>query len=179
MWWAQTAKIEDAVNATVKEVWRQAQTGSFAFYFVPAREELRFDPLYREEQEVGGLLLEANSIPSLAGIQRGALGGAPTGKRTGVTALKPEELDARLNDGEWDDDQMLFWEKHRRYREALIARLRELYPCQYFDNRAKPGEEDFCYSGITPCYLFDLTRPLVTQLPAQKRPNPKKAASKT
>jgi hypothetical protein len=77
----------------------------------------------------------------------------------GVASLAVEELDRRLHDNDPRDDTILIWEKHRRYREAVIAKLKELYSWEYYGNPALPGDEDFCYSGITPCYLFDLLRP--------------------
>ena len=64
-----------------------------------------------------------------------------------------------LDDQDHRDDQDLYWEKHRRYREALIDELKKLYHYEYYDNPAKLDDEDFCYTGNTPCYLFDLTRP--------------------
>jgi len=74
-------------------------------------------------------------------------------------SLSEQDLDRYLSDRNPGDDEALYWEKHRRYREAVVAQLKDLYHYEYFDNQAQPGDEDFCYSGNTPCYLFDLLRP--------------------
>lgn len=73
--------------------------------------------------------------------------------------LDPNELERRLHDRNRSDDTFLYWEKHRRYRAAVIARLEGLYQHEYYDNAAIPGDEDFDREGDTPCYLFDLSRP--------------------
>jgi hypothetical protein len=74
-------------------------------------------------------------------------------------SLRAQDLDRRLRDNDPSDDVILLWEKHRRYREALIAQLKERYHFEYCANTARPGDEGFCYGGVTPCYLFDLLLP--------------------
>lgn len=134
------ADIDDVVDTTIAEIRRQAGTGRFPWYLVPAREKATHEPLYRE------------------------LWGRPAsvmrdGHQVGVTSLEMTELDRLLRDSNKADDSVLLWEKHRRYRKALIARLKGLYRCEYYDNNARPGAEDFCAGSVTPCYLFDLGHP--------------------
>jgi hypothetical protein len=129
--WARSAEIEDLVGKTVRQIRMRTETGRFPYYFIPARERSEHDPRYRRASEYD----------------------------TDVTELDALELDRMLKDQDRGDDVTLYFEKCRRYREALIDKLKELYSYEYYDNSATPGSEDFCYSGNTPCYIFDLNRP--------------------
>jgi 4-amino-4-deoxy-L-arabinose transferase-like glycosyltransferase len=152
------ARIDEVVAETVREVQGQAETGLFWYYFIPACEEYRHDPL-REEQQIRRMFPIADLALFAKHSQPETPGGTYAANQMGVASLAVEELDRRLRDNDPRDDTILIWEKHRRYREAVIARLKELYHYEYYGNTAQPGDEDFCYSGITPCYLFDLLRP--------------------
>jgi hypothetical protein len=160
--WVRLARIGDVVEETVREIQAQGQTGRYWFYMIPACEEYRHDPQYQEPggQPTCGPLLNVGAV---SGYEPGRAGACSSGleeKPRGVAALSEEELDRRLKDHNWDDDELLCWEKHRRYREAVIAELKKLYRWEYCGNPAGPGDEDFCCQGVTPCYLFDLLSPL-------------------
>jgi len=159
--WAASAKIDDIAERTAEEVQILAQTGRFWYYFIPAREEYRFDPLAGElkGQQMAQILPNFQRTYSAEQTPESMPYGPWDARSRGVASLTVEELDRRLNDHDRSDDTSLYWEKHRRYREAVIARLKDLYYYEYYDNHAMPGDEDFCYYGNTPCYLFDLLRP--------------------
>jgi len=128
---ARSAEIDDLVGKTVRQIRMQTETGRFPYYFIPARERSEHDPRHRRASEYD----------------------------TDVTELDALELDRMLKDQNRGDDVTLYFEKCRRYREALINKLKELYSYEYYDNSATPGSEDYCYSGNTPCYIFDLNCP--------------------
>ena len=129
--WAESAPIVYIVDKTVDEIQKQAKTGRFHYYFVPEREEPRRDQPYNP-------LFEIHTV---------------------FTSMDARKLRRKLNDNDQSDDEILHWEKHRRYRVDLINKLKRFYHYEYYGNPAQPGDEDFCYWGNTPCYLFDLTRP--------------------
>lgn len=158
MRWMKSARIDEAVKETVREVQGQAETGRFSYYLIPDCEEYRHDPLSRERL-TSGVLIGMDAAPVAGQVQQGAPSGPLGMAPAGITSLPDKELDRRLDENDPGDALFLLWEKHRRYREAVIARLKELYQFEYYANSAPPGDEDFCYAGITPCYLFDLFRP--------------------
>lgn len=160
-YWALSVRIDEVAARTVRQVQGQAQTGLYWCYIIPAREEFRLDPLAEERRGQGMAQVLANTSPIQSITQTpDILPCEPWDtKPAGVTALSEDELERRLNDRDRSDDKGLYWEKHRRYREAVIAELKKLYYYEYYDNRAVPGAEGFCYQGNTPCYLFDLLRP--------------------
>ena len=52
------------------------------------------------------------------------------------------------------------WEINERLRIDMIRQMQQRYPYEYYDNPARPGEENYCNRGNTPCYIFDLKHPL-------------------
>jgi len=156
--WAGPAQIDKVVDDTIGEIQRQAKTGRFAYYFIPAREHPDYDPLYyqsREEQ----LQTSVQRMGLTWAPDEEIVGGEARETPPSLATLDPNELERRLNDRNWAEDTFLYWEKHRRYREAVIVRLKELYRHEYYDNASIPGDDDFDREGDTPCYLFDLSRP--------------------
>jgi 4-amino-4-deoxy-L-arabinose transferase-like glycosyltransferase len=158
MTWMRSARIGEVVKETVREVQGHAETGCFSYYLIPACEEYRHDPLSRERL-TSGVLIGMDAAPIAEQVQQDASSGTLGMAPAGIASLPDKELDRRLHENDPRDALFLLWEKHRRYREAVVARLKELYQFEYYANTALPGNEDFCYAGITPCYLFDLFRP--------------------
>ncbi len=157
--WARAARIDEIADRTVAEIKRQAQTGHFAYYHIPAREVPDVDPFNAASS--GSEAVADDAVAGVGASQWDLLGWQGVEKQNWLTSLSSTELDRRLNDGNGEDDRVLFWEKHRRYREAVIAKLKTLYSYEYYDNHANRGDEDFDRSGNTPCYVFDLTHPKV------------------
>jgi hypothetical protein len=160
-YWALSVRIEDVATKTVREVQARAQTGCFRYYLIPAREEHGLDLLAERlrGQGIAQVLRNANPGESAAEDSQDSRQEPWIEKPTGAASLSEQELDRYLSDKNPGDDEALYWEKHRRYREAVIAQLKDLYDYEYYENRALPGDEDFCYKGDTPCHLFDLLRP--------------------
>ena len=48
------------------------------------------------------------------------------------------------------------WELRGRHRREIIKLMKQKYHYEYFDNPARPGEENYCNRRNTPCYIFDL-----------------------
>lgn len=160
MFWTRSARIDEAVDKTIREVQRQAKTGRFAYYMVPAREKPDYDPLYGESQvEHFEVVLQRVGLGTSSDSQEKLEEAKEQARQASMAALTPEELEKRFNDDEWGDDTILAWEKHRRYREAVITRLKDLYRHEYYDNPAVRGDEDFDSQANTPCLLFDLMHP--------------------
>jgi hypothetical protein len=128
---ARSVRIDQVVRKTIRGIQRQAGTGRFRCYFVPACE-----------------------TPA-----RGHSDYDPGGYGREIANLDTLELDQKLRDREHGDDVLLYHEKHKRYREALIDELKKLYDYEYYDNTALAGSDEFCRAGNTPCYIFDLTNP--------------------
>jgi hypothetical protein len=160
-YWASSVRVEEVASATVKEVQARAQTGLYWCYLIPAREEYRFDPLADRlrGQGIAQLLPSRTEGESCSQNLQDSPQEPWNKKPTGIVSFSDEELDRYLSDRNPGDDEALYWEKHRRYREAVIGQIKDLYHYEYYDNRTLPGDEGFCYSGNTPCYLFDLLRP--------------------
>ena len=126
-----SARVVDIVSATVKEIQKQARTGRFPIYFIPDVGKYNQDSLD---------ILQVSSD-------------------TSIKSLGNIKLDRMLNDQSRKDNEILYWEKYRRYQKSLIGKLKKLYHYEYFENNAILGDENFCYRGVTPCYLFDLNNP--------------------
>ena len=159
MFWTRSARIDEAVDKTIREVQRQAKTGRFAYYMVPAREKPDYDPLYGESQvEHFEVVLQRVGLGTSSDSQEKLEEAKEQARQASMAALTPEELEKRFNDDEWGDDTILAWEKHRRYREAVITRLKDLYRHEYYDNPAVRRRR-FRQQANTPCLLFDLMHP--------------------
>jgi hypothetical protein len=159
--WARATRIEEATDKTINEIRAQAATGRFQRYLIPDCEPLGVDPTYAQAGNLG--TADVGPATGSGPIQLDPFRRQSSQEQNWLTSLSLTELDRRFKNGDRENDRLVFWEKHRRYRESLIARLKELYAWRYCENRAKPRDEDFCYEGITPAYLFDLTRPVTGQ----------------
>lgn len=176
MYWAKAARIDEVASKTIHEIQQQAATGRFPYYMIPARDPSSQDRARDESQREPPCAVILKTDGSAGQIRTDVNGGGPG---TDLASLSAEKLERMLNDKDWQDDETLYWEKHRRYREAVIARLKGLYPCEYYGNNAVPGEEDYCYSGDTPCLLFDLAHPIAARETPQTDSSAEPVRSKT
>lgn len=129
---ARNVQIVDTVSATVKEIKKQVRTGRFSYYYIPERDSILPDP-----NEVGS--------------------GIPLQEYSRINLI---EMDRKLKDMDFSgENEVLLLEKHRRYQELLIRKLKTLYDYEYYENPAVYGDKDYCYSGDTPCYIFDISHP--------------------
>ncbi len=158
--WAGPARLDEVVDETIKAIQQQASTGRFAYYFVPAQERPKQDAASHDSgADRSVAALQRLGLATTPVLQGESLDENTRQERQSLASLDLEELDRRLSDQGPNGDEVLYWEKHRRYREAVIARLKELYDHEYHANPAFPGDPNFDHKGNTPCHLFDLGQP--------------------
>ncbi|MBN1437153.1 MAG: hypothetical protein JW936_08760 [Sedimentisphaerales bacterium] len=123
------------VAQSIPEIQTQAATGRFPYYFIPDIEQ----PPYLFY---------------------------PQADRDLLHSLTDQQLFARMNLAAQQNDQNLLrtlnYERYDRYRRAVIAQLKLLYPYEHIEQ----DPHDICGRGNTPCYIFDLRRPLTTTPPS-------------
>jgi len=89
-----------------------------------------------------------------------SIGGArvPPDYQKRLKKLSHEQLIKLLQDPK--NKMLAGWELRDRQRREIIKLMKQKYHYEYFDNPARPGEENYCNRRNTPCYIFDLMNKL-------------------
>ncbi len=87
-----------------------------------------------------------------------SIGGAkvPPSYQKQLKKLSQKQLVKLLQDPK--NKMLASWELRGRHRREIIKLMKQKYRYEYFDNTARPGEENYCNRRNTPCYIFDLMR---------------------
>jgi len=85
-----------------------------------------------------------------------SIGGAkvPPSYQKQLKKLSQKQLVKLLQDPK--SKMLAGWELRGRHRREIIKLMKQKYHYEYFDNKARPGEENYCNRRNTPCYIFDL-----------------------
>ncbi|MCK5271080.1 MAG: hypothetical protein KAJ52_00835 [Sedimentisphaerales bacterium] len=88
------------------------------------------------------------------------IGGAkvPPSYQKQLKKLSQKQLVKLLQDPK--NKMLAGWELRGRHRREIIKLMKQKYHYEYFDNKARPGEENYCNRRNTPCYIFDLMNKL-------------------
>ena len=89
-----------------------------------------------------------------------SIGGAkvPPNYQKQLKKLSQKQLVKLLQDPK--NKMLVNWELRGRHRREIIKLMKQKYHYEYFDNTARPGEENYCNRRNTPCYIFDLMNKL-------------------